>query len=234
MPESLPINPADMIVIGVILLSGIFAFARGFVHEVLAILGWFGAIVITIYAFPYLRHLPRPYLPSELISDIVTGTAIFIVSVTVLTYISHSLAERVRDSAVSALDRSLGFIFGLVRGAVIVSAVWVVMAWVISAGEMPSWIREARSLPLVQKGAELLVRLIPADNRQGLQDALKRHAATIGKGIDSYELYRKLIAPPTARQTAPDDGDKGYSDQERRQLERLYLPGNDAGGEPKQ
>lgn len=234
MPESLPINPADMIVIGIILLSGIFAFARGFVHEVLAVLGWFGAIVITIYAFPYLRHLPRPYLPSELISDIVTGTAIFIVSVTVLTYISHSLGERVRDSAVSALDRSLGFIFGLVRGAVIISVIWVVMAWAINAGDMPSWIKEARSLPLVQKGAELLVQLIPENNRRGLQDALQRQAAAIGKSIDSYELYRKLIAPPTAQQAIPDDSDKGYSDQERRQLERLYLPGNNAGEKPKQ
>ncbi|MEQ9608473.1 MAG: CvpA family protein, partial [Kiloniellaceae bacterium] len=50
--DSLPINLADLIVIIVLVVSGIFAFVRGFVHEVLAVASWVGAAFVTLYAFP--------------------------------------------------------------------------------------------------------------------------------------------------------------------------------------
>ena len=43
--ENLPVNPTDLVVIVVILLSAIFAFVRGFVHEVLAVGAWLGAAI---------------------------------------------------------------------------------------------------------------------------------------------------------------------------------------------
>src|SRR3546814_1784911 len=53
--DSLPINLADLIVIVVLLVSGVFAFVRGFVHEVLAIASWVGAAFVTLYAYPLVQ-----------------------------------------------------------------------------------------------------------------------------------------------------------------------------------
>src|SRR3546814_1266431 len=76
--SSLPINPVDLIVIAVLLLSALLALFRGFVKEVLGIAGWVAAVAATIFFFPIVRDIVRSYIDSRLIADIVTGAAIFL------------------------------------------------------------------------------------------------------------------------------------------------------------
>ncbi len=46
--EAAPINVTDVVVALVILISGLLAFFRGFVHELLAVLSWIGAGLATL------------------------------------------------------------------------------------------------------------------------------------------------------------------------------------------
>src|SRR3546814_20419830 len=121
--SSLPINPVDLIVIAVLLLSALLALFRGFVKEVLGIAGWVAAVAATIFFFPIVRDIVRSYIDSRLIADIVTGAAIFLPTLILCSLLTHWISEQVRASAVSAVDRSLGFVFGLARGALVVLAV---------------------------------------------------------------------------------------------------------------
>ncbi len=57
------VNEFDLGIIVFIGLSGLFAFARGFVKEVLSIIAWFGASLAALYAFPYLRPLAAALQP---------------------------------------------------------------------------------------------------------------------------------------------------------------------------
>ena len=77
--DSFPINLIDLGVILVLLISGFFAFVRGFVREVLSVAGWVGAGIIALYLFEPLRPHVHGLIPSPLIADIVTGAGIFIV-----------------------------------------------------------------------------------------------------------------------------------------------------------
>ena len=116
----LPFTFLDIAIGIVLLVSGLLAFVRGFVHEVLAVGAWVGAIFIAVFGFPYLRPYARDLIPHELAADVAAGAAIFVVALVVLSLLTRALSDRVKDSALNALDRSLGFVFGLLRGAVLV------------------------------------------------------------------------------------------------------------------
>ena len=71
---NLPVNVFDVGVIAVLLVSALLAYARGFVHEVLAVVGWIGAIVATFYGFPYLQPYARQLIPMDLVLALGSGS----------------------------------------------------------------------------------------------------------------------------------------------------------------
>ena len=151
-------NTVDIIVIAVVALSALIAFLRGFVREVLTIGSWLGASLVTLYGFPLLQPKFEQWISSKLAADIACGISLFIVSLIVFSLISHTLARFVRGSALTAVDRSLGFLFGLARGAVLVS-----LAYMVVAALQPSLIEGARTAPMMARGAQILKNLAPKD-----------------------------------------------------------------------
>ena len=165
--DDLPINAFDLIVFVLLLLSGGLAFARGFVREVLAIGSWIGAALVTRFAFPYVSPIARETFNSEtvtgflrgfgygeahrdLLADIAGGIVVFVAAMVVLSILSTIIARIVQGSALSAVDRSLGFLFGLLRGGLVICLFYLLLAWLIpDRGDRPQWIEQARTLPLL-------------------------------------------------------------------------------------
>jgi membrane protein required for colicin V production len=73
------VNAVDLSVLGVIALSAIFAFARGFVRETLSIVAWVGAALITLYGFNYVDGLVARFVSTPLLADLVAGAGLFVV-----------------------------------------------------------------------------------------------------------------------------------------------------------
>ncbi|MDZ4737151.1 MAG: CvpA family protein [Rhodospirillaceae bacterium] len=226
--DDLPISIVDLALIGVLILSALLAFVRGFVREVLSIGAWIGAIVATIYAFPYAQPYVREQIEIALLADAVTGLAIFIVALVILTVISHALSRNVRDSSLGAVDRSLGLLFGLVRGAVLICAAYLAMSWAIPKEEdRPAWILNARATPLVERGAEFLASLLPAEILQDGEDTaggLRNDAEQLLEAGEAVETLTgtgsgesETGSNSDAAETPPD----GYKDAERNDLDRL-------------
>jgi membrane protein required for colicin V production len=144
-------NTVDAIVIGVIGVSTLIAFLRGFVREMLTIGSWIGAALVTIYGFPLLQARFETWISSKLAADIVGGIGLFLLSLIVFSILSHMIARFVRGSALTAVDRSLGLLFGLVRGAIVVSLAYMLIIWL-----NPSLLEGARTAPMMARGAEIL------------------------------------------------------------------------------
>ena len=214
----------DIAVLAIVVLSGVLALARGLVREVLSIGAWVGAGIATLYLFRFVQPLARTYIRIELAADIVAGAAVFIAALIVLALISHALSRRVRESALGPLDRSLGLVFGVVRGAAVVALAYLIYAALFPPEERPAWIAEARTRPLMEKGAEVLADLLPERWVAKSVDAAEAAKEGAGEAIETGKAVQPLAAPlfksPTAEAgTAPVD--PGYKDQERKDLERL-------------
>src|SRR5258708_4624299 len=159
-------NALDIIVIAVIALSALVAFARGFVKEALSIAAWIGAGLITLYGLPYARPYALKLITSPMLANGAAGVALFIVSLVTLSLITSAIARRVQHSSLSAVDRSLGLVFGAFRGVLIACLGFIALEWAIpEPHDWPSWVRDARTQPFLAHGAGLVRSLVPAAAR---------------------------------------------------------------------
>ncbi|HEU0069996.1 MAG TPA: CvpA family protein [Alphaproteobacteria bacterium] len=206
----------DLIVLGVVLLSGIFALARGLVREVLAIFSWVGAAFATFYGYELVNSYTQRLIGDPLIANIVTGAGIFLIVLFVLSLIAGAISGAVRGTAAGSVDRTLGFVFGLARGAVLVCIVYLALSFMIPPKEQPAWLQEARSAPLMAKGADFLYSLAPAHIRNG---GSRPNFERSANGTRPAAAPAQSSANPTAP-AAPNQG-PGYKPDERREMDRL-------------
>ena len=161
-------NTVDIIVIAVVAISALIAFLRGFVREVLTIGSWLGASLVTLYGFPLLQPKFEQWISSKLAADIACGISLFVATLIVFSIVSHMLARLVQGSALTAVDRSLGLLFGLVRGAILVS-----LAYMLIFALDPNMLRGARTAPMMARGAEMLRDMAPKELANDLPADLK-------------------------------------------------------------
>ncbi len=205
-------NALDIGVVSIVLIAGLVAFSMGFVRAVLALAGWVGAAFATMYGFNYVVPFTREWISVGFLADAAAGLGIFIATLVILTIISHAIGRQVRNSGLSALDRSLGLVFGLFLGAVIVSLGYISIGALTDTAKQPDWIRSARSKPWLEWGAGQLQALAPPEFR-GNTDIIPSNREK------SLERFNKLNEPETRKPSG--QGRQGYSDQERREMDRL-------------
>ncbi len=226
--EAPPINLTDAAVVLVILISGLLAFFRGLVHEVLAVISWIGAGLATIYGFPYLRPYAAELITVPLIADMVAGTGIFLIALIVLSVLTNFIARRIRHSALGPLDRSLGLVFGFLRGAALIAVSWLAFNMLLPREDHPEWITKAKVRPLVERSAVLLVSILP----ERLRREIGGKSGTAKGGIEELQRlqdYRDLLSPP-AKSDAP-EGEPGYNTRERDEMRRAIEGIRGSGGE---
>lgn len=218
--NDLPINVFDAGVILVLLISAFLAYSRGFVHEVLSIGGWIGAIFATFYGFPILKPFARELIAIELAADLAAGLLIFIVALVVLSYVSRSISKKVQSSALNALDRALGFLFGLVRGAVVVCIAYIGPGLILPTEERPQIITEAKSMELIQPGSELLKTLFPANaSSDAISDAASKAKQKMKELLGAKNVVNDLISPKP--KSGPTSETGAYGRKARQDMERL-------------
>lgn len=223
--DNLPISPVDLGILVLLLISGLLAFSRGFVHEALAVAGWVGAALAVLFLLPYVSPYLRENISNIWLADGIGAAVIFIIALMLFSLVAHRIASAVQDSALGPVDRSLGFVFGLVRGAAIVCVAYLIYAWMVPPAEFPSWLRDARSLPVAQAGGAFLLELVP-----GAEDAAPHlRDPELRIGLDDLMPKRGSQAPDSARQ--PDGGAAG-GQTDRGQMDRGQAAGDasdDAG-----
>lgn len=215
--DSLPVNAIDLAVIAIVLISGLLALMRGFVHEALMVAAWVGAIFATLYGFAYAKPYARDLIPYGWLADGAAGLTIFLVTLFILWSVSRYLASHVQGSTLNPLDRTLGFLYGLLRGAVVVILAYLAYAVFVPPAEQPGWVRDARSMPLIESGGDLLRKLIPGSTEESAAAAKRR---TAEDAAASERAYQDLSNP---RPKSAGRGDaSGYNSRERRDLDRLF------------
>jgi len=112
----------DYTVLGVILLSIVWGIWRGLVREVISILGWVIAfLAANLFAGPIGELLPREISTPEL-RIAIAFVGVFVTSLVITTLLALLLSKAVHAVGLASLDRTLGAVFGLARGALLVMA----------------------------------------------------------------------------------------------------------------
>ncbi|WP_343559694.1 CvpA family protein [Kiloniella sp. b19] len=224
--ENLPLSLLDIAVLVVILVSGGFSFMRGLLHEVLSIGAWVGAGFATLYGFhPLLPHVSQ-FINIPIVAEIATGTVIFVVVLGLLSALIRFFCKHVRESTFGPLDKTLGFLFGLVRGAIIVCIAWVFI-FVFLIPESSGWpndVQKSKTRPLLVQGSAMLIELIPEEFRNAVMIEALNNARKARAAYDATRAYEQLLAPspesPSETQPANSSGETGYDQQSRDDLQK--------------
>lgn len=221
--DSFPINLTDLVVVAILVLSGLFAFLRGFVRELLVLLSWVVAGIATYFGAPMVEPLMRAIISVEVIADVTGGLLIFLTVLVCLSIVAHFASKPIHASELQPLNRSLGFVFGLLRGALIVSALWLAVDYFVPAKDWPPTLKEARTMPLLKQGASLIAGFIPEDLREesGSFGALTPDP----EAAEAAERAYKMLMAPQSKDAAQDKKE-GYGDTDRANMERLIESAN--------
>src|SRR5207249_11930355 len=118
----MPITLLDIILIGVMLISGLLAMIRGFMREILSIAAWVIAAVATLYFYAKLLPYAKSYFNNEIVAAGVVVGGAFLITLSIISLMTVRFSDMVLDSRSGALDRTLRFLFGLVRGLISVAS----------------------------------------------------------------------------------------------------------------
>ena len=212
----------DYIYVGVVSASTIWAFFRGGVYETVATLSWVVAAVAARFASPWLDKLLQSWfeLSSSTVGTLIASYFIvFFVILMLVGFFNQKLRDRIHDSMMKVTDRTLGIIFGIVRGIVVMGIVYWVSLWYYSdAPVLPRWLETARTRPIMQYTAEKLDQwFVPgAPNKLLARD----RAAS----IESMKIFQNLINPAVSSNKETDEvAETGYKSSERTALENQLL-----------
>ena len=190
-------NALDFAIIAVIALSAVFAFARGFVREALSIVAWVGAAGITLYGFNNVYAITTRFVTTPLLANLIAGAGLFVISLIILTIITGYLARFADSSALSPINRTLGLVFGLARGIVLVSLAYLVVDVSLPQNDRPQWIKEAKSERFLAKGADLLRTALPESLQTKSASVADDAHRALERAQEAQKAMRALSSPAT-------------------------------------
>lgn len=163
----MPFQWLDVLLVVIMLISGSLAMLRGFTREMLSIMSWALAAIAALFIYPLYRDNIRQLIQPDILADGVLITTVFVVVLIVVSLITVRMSDRVLDSRVGALDRTLGFVFGLVRGLILVVIAYELLIAIMPPESLPGWVTEARSLPIIESTGKAIISLLP-DNPESI------------------------------------------------------------------
>jgi len=195
-------NLIDIGVLAILLISALFAFKRGFSAETISIFALVATVAGTYFLYPTVRPFAHQAISIGLLAD---GIALFVTFVG-LFWVSGYIAKRIggalKVNNPGQFDRSLGFVYGLARGLVLVALGFWFLGLAGTEEEPPAYVAQASIYPFVAVTADALSTIVPQVGAHGAR----------GVASNSDQAY---VAP------AGSQDEDGYDDSERQALDQL-------------
>ncbi|MEA2984270.1 MAG: rane protein required for colicin production [Alphaproteobacteria bacterium] len=170
----MPITFLDLILLAVMLVSALLAMIRGFMREVLSIAAWAIAAIATVYSYARLLPLAKQYFNNDIVAAAAVIGGVFLGTLLIVSVLTVRISDMILDSRVGALDRTLGFLFGLGRGLIIVVVAFLFFDWLVPTKSQPAWVQSAKSKVVLQGTGDWLKGMLPDDPESTILKRLKR------------------------------------------------------------
>ena len=216
---NLPFTFIDFLVVTVIVVSAAYAAYRGLMSETLPIFAWAAAAFATLYFGPWLIPMARSMIAARWLAPAAAYAGVFMIVFIPLSFMSHRFSQSVKNSPIGPLDRGLGIAFGVVRGLVVVGLAYLAFTYFTPIRQQPHWLLSARTLPIMQSTAQVLLSVIPSQTpRDYITAQPSASHDSLGDLIKRQNEEASDTPPPPASKKA----EKTYGASDRRALDRLF------------
>src|ERR1700761_2898211 len=225
----------DLLVGAIVGASAVFALYRGFVSETLSIFAWAAAAFATLYFAPSAVPLLSGSM-SFVAANIAAYVGVFLLVLIPLSFISARIADNVRISDIGPLDRSLGAVFGVIRGLILIAMAYLLFTLIVPVKKQPNWVADAWTLPMIQDTGDVLLSLVPDRQMQAFDRASETptHEVRSHRERDMSDWPRPRPKPGTrkAAKSHNSPAEKSYGAHERQGLDRLIQSTSGGGKKP--
>jgi membrane protein required for colicin V production len=197
----------DILVLGVLCISGLMGFLRGATRELVSVLSFFAAITAALYGVRLLGDMGRDLIDPDWAGTAAAGAISFVIAFLLVNGIGSAVVASIYEVQIlGILDRSIGLGFGLMRALVILGSFNIAFNMVTPANLRPAWLDQSKLYPLTTAAAKALQTFAP----KGLDMA--------GKLQPSLERAIGDISANPQRDSAPH---QGYDPRDRGGLDDL-------------
>lgn len=151
----------DYLIIGIIVISSGISIVRGFIKEVLSLFSWILSFWVALMFYSHLSTLFVSYIETPSIRYFVAFFILFVVTLVLGALVNHMISQLVEKTGLTGTDRSLGVVFGILRGVAIVTLL------VLAAGATPmpndNWWQNSLLLEHFEKLAIWVRNLLPEE-----------------------------------------------------------------------
>ena len=192
--NQLPVNPIDLAIVVVMILSAVFSWVRGFTGEVLAVASWVAAAIAAYFLHPWALTYIAPSIANKQLALAASIAAVFLVTLVFVSLITTKLSELILDSAIGTLDRTLGLFFGAARGLLIAVVAFMFFDTLVGEKSQPDMLKDARLRPVLKMASNSIFNALP-ENSEFL--------APFRKAIDENTTKKPAEVPPAKQSSAP-------------------------------
>ncbi len=193
-------NWVDIVVLTIVAFSGVLGFLSGMVREVFGLAAWIGAGVAAWYFFPQMQAAMQQQIADPDIADPVAYGLVFLLVLIVLSLVARTVGKLVHGSLLGGLDRTLGLVYGLARGAALLIALYVIAGMVEPTDRWPNQVSQARSLWPIYQGAVWATERIPDEYRPRLAVPPAAGPTNSAELLRATPVGKALGAPPSRQE----------------------------------
>lgn len=210
----------DLSVIGVVLVSAVLSMIRGFTREVLAIFSWIAAIAVAYYLHPFVSPYLAAYIHKPVLLQAASAALLFFATLIGVSLFTIKISDSILNSRlVGPLDRSLGFVFGAVRGFLLAVIAFGIFNLLVGDRGQPEWVHNAKTRYILTITANRLVELVPEQAASTLESWVKTQSA-IGNGETASPVQKSDPVAPT-QEPSPSQEPSGDSSSNHDGIEDL-------------
>jgi membrane protein required for colicin V production len=208
------LNTIDYCVIATILVSALLAFVRGFSRELFSLIAWTGAGYAAYHWHDLLTPWMHHYIKKDKPAEWAAIAAMFLGVLVFLMALGSVISSQIKGQTLTHIDRSLGFVYGLARGALVASLLYLAAVMIFwpdidapknaqaeteqpkdaDRNVPPDLLVQAKTRPMLIFGAGLLKEMIPQDMVDKTLKNVEEQNQTAAKTMRQLELD-KLSTP---------------------------------------
>jgi len=178
-------NYFDYILIAIVGLSMLLSLWRGFVREIISLIGLVAAFLIASRTSGTAGDFLSEWIPNSTTADIAGFIMIFVVIMIVVGLLGAIVRKLVDLADLTATDRTLGMFFGIARGLLLIALSFLI--YTSYSQKQPSWAKKSLLTPYAIQASNLLGQAIPEGypfSRQGqAKKATPQNQSTTSKPV---------------------------------------------------
>ncbi len=158
----------DMISAGLIIFSGLFAYHRGFIKEILLILNWFLAIVVAYLISPLIfTTISEIDLVMGILGDscelmmILSFILGFTLALIAISFITYRISYFIETSIFNEVNKICGLLFGFLRGGIIIIIFLIIYNQVLKDSDSLKFIELSKSNTITLDVQEKILKKYP-------------------------------------------------------------------------